>query len=405
MIFFESFFSAVKSIYSYKMRSLLTMLGIIIGISAVITITSLGTGVHAAIYDELGSFNTSAIQVFPRNMRGNQITFEDMEALRRVPNVYQVSGITEINGQQVRLRNPALTRRGIVYALDQYYGAIENINMLYGRFLIEQDIANYARVAVITPEVSLEVFGVVNSVGQRLHTEGSMGRVTLTVIGVLDIEPSGVGAQTPLNMALLIMPLSTAGFLTNNPRTTDFLAVSVLNPDFSVATAEQVSRFLNIRHDRDDAFYAMSMATVLEGLDAVFVGVTGFVAFVAGISLFVGGVGVMNIMMVTVTERTREIGIKKSLGATGSIIRLQFVLEAVFLTSLGGIIGMVLGFLGATLLGNIISSVSPMEISASIDLTVVVLAISISMLVGLIFGVYPAAKAAKLDPVESLRYE
>ncbi|MCL1996734.1 MAG: ABC transporter permease [Defluviitaleaceae bacterium] len=406
MALFESITSAIKSIYSYKMRSVLTMLGIIIGISSVIMITSIGDGVYQAIYSELEAFNTTSIQAMPRNMFGPPILeLDDMHAAKALPNVINVTGMLELGGQQLALRTPGEFRRGSGWGLDHNYGTLENVNMLYGRFITQQDVDAEAFVAVISPEVSLDVFGFVDSVGHTLQVTGPRGRYRLTVVGILDISPVEMAPQTPLNLSMFIVPLTTAGALRNVPGRIDNFSLSVENPFLSLATADQVARLLNIRHGTDDAFLVMSATEIMDGIDVIFNGVTGFIAFVAGISLFVGGVGVMNIMMVTVTERTREIGIRKSLGATGMLIRLQFVFEAIFITFIGGVIGIVFGLLGAAALTTAATHFSGMSIYAYVDITAIIIAVVVSVLVGLVFGVYPAAKAANLDPVDSLRYE
>ena len=403
----EGLASALKNLYAYKMRSVLTMLGIIIGISSVIMITSLGDGVYQAIQGELGSFNTTSVQVLPRNMMGPPtLNMEDAEAIAMLHNVTGVTGMLELWGQNMTLRNPNETRRGSGWGVDQNYHEIEAVNMRYGRFITEQDVQTSARVAVISPQTSLDVFGFIDSVGHALEIQGNLGRYRLTVVGILDINPGELMmAQTPLNMGMFVLPITTAGQLRGIEGYMDNISVSLEEPLLSMATAEQITRLLNARHDLEDGFLVMSMAEVMEGLDIIFLGVTGFIAFVAGISLFVGGVGVMNIMMVTVTERTKEIGIRKSLGATGGIIRLQFVFEAVALTTIGGIIGIIFGMGSAMGLVALVNSVSPMELGITIDGMAITIALVVSTSVGVIFGVYPAGKAAKLDPVDSLRYE
>ena len=404
----ESLSSALKSVAAHKMRSILTMLGIIIGISSVIMITSIGDGVYGAIENELDNFNMSTIQVFPRDMfhSGPQLSAEDMGAIANVPNVAGVTGIIESNNnQQLTLRNPTETRRGMISGVDPNYSLVENITLRYGRFFTDSDLANNAHVAVIRPEISLAVFGLENSVGNTLYIEGNLGRFRLTVIGILDIDPDMTMAQTPANTSMILMPRTTLAQLRNWPGMVEAVIVGVDNPVFSATTAAQIARLLDIRHDRTDGFTALSMSTIMDQIDLIFIGVTGFITFVAGISLFVGGVGVMNIMMVTVTERTREIGIRKSLGATGYIIRLQFVFEAITITLVGGIIGVIFGLGSAAGLTAIVSAFSPMEIVATVDVTAVLIAVIVSISIGVIFGVYPAGKAAKLDPVDSLRYE
>lgn len=409
MQFTESLSSALRSVTSHKMRSLLTMLGIIIGISSVIMITSIGDGVYNAIQNEMGGFNMSTIQVFPRDMMAGgstNMTLDDMNAVLALPNVASATVALETGwNQRIQLRNPNETRNGYISGLDYNYHILESVSMLYGRFFTPQDIQNNAMVAVIRPEISLDAFGTINSVGQTLQVESSFGRFNLTVIGVVDVDINHIGAQTPVSMALLMMPFTTMASLQNRPNQIDAFIVSVEDPAFSTITAEQITRLLNIRHGMDNGFTALSMTEMMDFIDLIFAGVVGFIAFVASISLFVGGVGVMNIMMVTVTERTREIGIRKSLGATGFIIRLQFVFESIIITLIGGIIGVIFGITSATGLTVLVSAFSPMELVATADVTAIIIAVVASITIGVVFGVYPAGKAAKLDPVDSLRYE
>lgn len=400
----ESIYSAFSNVYNYKMRSLLTMLGIIIGISSVIMIMSIGEGVKNSMYSELDSFNMTNINVVPSNFNPWTLTLDDADAVSQLHNVEGVTSIAQLYNQKLQLRNPSETKSGIAWGLDQNYGNIEVIDIQYGRFITEQDVNNNAYVAVITPEISRDVFGYTDSVGESLQVEGPNGRYSLTVVGVL-AESDSIHTQTPLSNGLFVMPITTAGIISNKPNTLLQMSVSIENPELSLATAQQITALLDIRHGTEDDFIAMSGETQMDAIDAIFSGVTGFVAFVASISLFVGGVGVMNIMMVTVTERTREIGIRKSLGATNNLIKLQFVFESAILTSLGGVIGVLLGVTSAKLLSNIMSSILLMEIIPSIETSTVILAVSVSMLVGIVFGVYPAGKAAKLDPVDALRYE
>ena len=406
----ESISTALKNLYSYKMRSLLTMLGIIIGISSVIMITSLGDGVYNAIYDEMGSFNTTSLQVMPRNAFGPAVlTQDDAQVIGTLHNVEAVATMYETPMAEVILRNQIDTRRETIYGIDQNYMTIESLDMLYGRFISAQDVETNAFVAVLRPEVSLDIFGTIDSVGQtfEVNVGGGGGRHRLTVVGIVDIAIDEISmAQSPVNVGLALIPSSTAGIISNQPGGyLHAMMISLENPDLTMATSEQIVRLLNVRHDMEDGFMALSISAVMDQLDIIFAGIIGFIAFVAGISLFVGGVGVMNIMMVTVTERTREIGIRKSLGATGAVIRLQFISEAVILTAIGGVIGIISGISSAFGLVTLVNNLSPMHLGITIDYMAIAIAIIVSTAVGVIFGVYPAGKAAKLDPVDSLRYE
>ncbi|MCL2610637.1 MAG: ABC transporter permease [Defluviitaleaceae bacterium] len=401
--YIDSIKSAIDSVLAYKMRSILTMLGIVIGIAAVILITSIGDGVYESIYTELSEFNTSTVMVMARNMQP-VIDLDDLSAMSNLPNVSGVSSVSFINNLDFPLRGGSETHRGHLIGIDHNYAMIENLNMLYGRFFSEQDFINASNVAVIIPSTSIDIFGTVNSVGMNLDIEGRFGRFSPVVIGVVDFNDGLIGTSA-FDSGFVSMPSTTVANMGGTPDVFTETYIILENPALSMATSDQVARLLNLRHGTDDAFLVMSLSTVVDGLDAVLMAITAFITFVAGISLFVGGVGVMNIMMVTVTERTKEIGIKKSLGATGVLIRIQFVAESIVITVMGGIFGIILGYIGAHFIAGLVTNLSPMSIDIVIAQGPIIVSVLVSIFIGVIFGVYPAGKAANLDPVESLRYE
>ncbi|MCL1925201.1 MAG: ABC transporter permease [Defluviitaleaceae bacterium] len=403
--YIDSINSAINSVLAYKLRSTLTMLGIIIGISAVILITSIGDGVYRSIYAEMNEFNMSSIMAMARNMQPT-IDIEDVSAISNLPNILGVSTVSEIHNLYFPLRGGSEAHRDTLIGLDHNYTMIENISMLYGRFFSEQDFINASYVTVITSTTSLDVFGTINSVGMNLDIEGRFGRFSPLVIGIIDFDEDSLSAfGTPFGQSFATMPATTVANRAGREGIFHQIQIILENPTLSMATSDQIARLLNLRHDTEDAFMIMSLTTVVDGIDAVLMAITAFITFVAGISLFVGGVGVMNIMMVTVTERTKEIGIKKSLGATGTLIRLQFVAESIIITVSGGIIGIIFGLLAAHFVANIITSISPLSINMVIAQGPIVISVLVSIFIGVIFGVVPAGKAANLDPVESLRYE
>jgi len=387
------------------------MLGIIIGIGSVIMITSVGDGVRVTIFEALDNIDRRVIQIWQQSGGLEyRLTFDDAEAIARLDGIEGITMITETWGFELERRD-GRTRSSSIAGLDGNYNLIEQVHIQLGRFIDHVDVENHLRVAVITPQTAFEVFGFLNVVGEQLELEFWGGSETFTVIGVLEGEleqgamEAGMAMGSPLTRGLAVVPLTTLNDILGRNDVIDFVGASVSPYVDTVQMARVITTLLDMRHGVEDYYFAQSMETQFDLIDTVFVAVTAFVAFVAGISLFVGGVGVMNIMLVTVKERTREIGIRKSLGATNGNIKFQFVLEAITLTMMGGGIGIVLGFFLAGFAADIVAAGMGSEVNPMISMANIGVAFFVSTIIGLVFGVYPASKAAKLDPIEALRYE
>ncbi|MCL2593667.1 MAG: ABC transporter permease [Defluviitaleaceae bacterium] len=411
MNFLENIKTAISNIFGYKMRSTLTMLGIIIGISSVIMINSTGEGVRESIFDAMDGINSSFIQVYPRTIieETDRLMPEDAYIIGTMDMVDRVSILIEQNGFEIERRDET-ARRGTGVGLDQNVTVLEDVNIAIGRFITEEDVFNRSRVTVLQADVSFEVFGRLNSVGERITLTNPWGvREEFTIIGVLEeLNVDGMMAMasdaTPMGRGMFFLPYTTMQDIIGISHI-DFFGVALHDGYSSVESAEIISNVLDMIKGTEDRYVVESLEVMFEQIDVVFSAVTGFVALVAGISLFVGGVGVMNIMLVTVKERTREIGIRKSLGATNNNIRLQFVLEAIILCFIGGAIGITLGLLSAMGIGVLLTGFMGTDVSPFVGAFDVAFAFIVSSLVGVVFGVYPANKAAKLDPIEALRYE
>lgn len=405
----ECISSAFSNVYSHKMRSILTMLGIIIGISSVIMITSVGNGVKNAIFDLVNSFNRQVIQVYARSgSMEDQLTFGDAKAIASISNVQRITCLSQWYNMKLKLRVPGTVKDGALLGTDQNLGIIEEYNVLKGRFISANDVENRSRIAVIKKGAAVEVFGRVDCIGEKIEVETYYGTEEFTVIGILsEDDENGLSGMvsTLLTNSIAIIPITTMNDIFYYEEYVDFFGVTVKNGFKSTETSKDITDLLTVRHGVSDVYQAESLEGQFDMIDSVLNAVTTFIAFVAAISLFVGGVGVMNIMLVTVKERTREIGIRKSLGATRGAIKVQFIFEAVILSLLGGIIGLIAGGAGAHGIGWIISSLLSTKIMPVISGGSVIIAVGISSLVGIVFGVYPAGKAAKLNPVEALRYE
>ena len=412
MNIFESIFSAISSVYNHKMRSALTMLGIIIGIGSVIMITSVGDGVKATIFSTLDNIDKRVIQIYHQGA-GNvdeALTFGDAEAIKRIDNVGQITMLSEMYGVEMEGRIGEIMT-GSIGGMDANYAVIEKVDIQLGRFIDDIDVENHSHVAVLTPQNAYKVFGYLNCVGEKIEVDTWFGKEEFTVIGILagaanpgEME-SMMNMTTPLTRGLAVIPITTLNDVFGNEDRIDFMGAAVVGSEAAADVAKSITTLLDIRHGTEDKYYAKSMESQFDMIDNVFTAITAFVAFVAALSLFVGGVGVMNIMLVTVKERTREIGIRKSLGATNNNIKFQFVLEAITLTIIGGAIGIGLGFLLAGLASDFITSGMGMEVKAVMSAQNIMVAFGVSTAIGVIFGVYPAGKAAKLDPIEALRYE
>lgn len=381
------------------------MLGIIIGISSVILIVSIGNGSQAAIEEEFESFSAGSLSVSMVTSTDietrDMLTMDDYDVLKGIEGVSYVSPKYSGSNTYIKLLDPKETKSASVSGVTSDLQYIDNVNLLYGRYISNNDVDMRTNVAVITDTTAINVFGKCNEdvVGQQISLKTWKGTTKFYVIGI--IENTNASTETEYSDEYpesITIPVSTAMRLYGTDYVTGFtvLTESTDNIDFMKTIITSV---LEKEHGNEDKYYIQDSSEMVESINSILSYVTLFISFVAGISLLVGGIGVMNIMMVTVTERTREIGIRKSIGAKNKDIRIQFISEAVILTGTGGLLGLFFGYVGALIVGNIVN------IEPVISITSIVTAVGISMAIGIIFGVTPANKAAKPDPIEALRYE
>ena len=401
----ENIMSAFRNVFSNKMRTFLTMLGIIIGIAAVIAITSIGNGSQAQITEQFDSLGVGRMTVSlrnnsPRNMfSSDALKLDDYEELKAIKGIKYMSPTYSASYYSVKLLDPKETNTASITGVGGDYYNIMSPTLLYGTYINETD--NKSKNVVITDTTAKKVFGYCDQsvIGQKITIKTWKGSLKYTVKGIVeDTNSSSIDASENEYPEEMVIPISTAQRLFNNKTLTNITLVAE-DPDNTDALGEEIVAKLDEIHETSEKYTCESTTAQLEAMNEVTGTVTLLISGVAAISLIVGGIGVMNIMMVTVTERTREIGIRKSIGARNRDIMFQFVVEAIILTFMGGILGILSGWGVGFLAGKL------MGMEAVLSVKSVIIAVAISSAIGIIFGVYPARKAAKLDPIEALRYE
>lgn len=389
MKFTQAIKMAVSSILSNKMRSFLTMLGIIIGISSVIILIGIGQGTKQQISSQIESLGTNLVTVSITGNRDKLVTNAEIAELEKKPGIKQISPV--VNGSVTAKATDQNMSTSIVGTTPNYQD-IRNIYPQSGRFIVQSDIDNREKVAVIGTEVATTLWGNYNVVGQTITLNGA----DFKVVGLLEEKGSSSAGS---NDNQIIIPLTTAQrFLQSKDIRTFYVEAS--SSDLVDTAVENLNLFLMRKYDNDtSSFRVFNQTDLLSTVGQTTNNMTVMLGGIAGISLLVGGIGIMNIMLVSVTERTREIGIRKAIGAKRRDILTQFLVESAFISFIGGALGVLIGFLGSNLLTKF------MSMTISISGTVVLISVGFSMAVGIIFGLYPANKASKLRPIEALHYE
>ncbi|MCX6746239.1 MAG: ABC transporter permease [Candidatus Parcubacteria bacterium] len=413
MQFTSLFKISLTALRAKKSRTFLTMLGIIIGIASVIIIMSVGAGAQSLIVNQIKSVGSNLISIFPGKSEekgpppsvmgivNTSLKDEDIFVLQNPNNVPHVVAVTGYNRGTSTILWRDEEMDGTFEGVNSFYPAVEDAPVESGRFFTEEENMSLSRVAVIGSEVKNTLFGDADPLGQNIKIK----KVVFTIIGVMPVRGTK-GFQNQDN--LVYIPQKTAQKLLLGINYNSLVRVKIDNENNVSQSVNDITLTLREQHNitdpANDDFTIRSQQDALNVLLSVTDALKFFLAAIAAISLIVGGVGIMNIMLVSVTERTREIGLRKAVGAKNNAILSQFLIESVIITLVGGLIGIIIGAVISILIALVAR-----YLGYSWDLAIspfsIVLATSISILIGLTFGIYPAQRASKLNPIEALRYE
>ncbi|MBR6162566.1 ABC transporter permease [bacterium] len=399
---------ALNSLKVNKMRSALTSLGIIIGVSAVIIMLAIGTGASEKVQKNMESMGSNILTVRSASAKsggvrmgvGTKPSLTDSDAKAIARNIEGLDAVAVLSSENKQLMYGNQNWSSTIYGISPQYLYIKNYEIEYGRSFTPDDLQNYAKVALIGSTVANELFGDLNPINKTIR----IGNVPFKVIGVLKSK----GASGPFDQDdLAMIPITTAQkkvFGTAFPGTVSQILVKGLDADSLDEVSNQIDALLRTRHKigrtQTKDFEIRNSAEFQEKMKSTVNTFAVLLASIASVSLLVGGIGIMNIMLVSVTERTKEIGIRMAIGARASDIRWQFLIESFLLSMIGGLIGVVTGIIGAESVRLFSADLTP-----SISISSIFLSLGFSALVGIGFGYYPAHKASLLNPIDALRYE
>lgn len=390
MSLWEAVLSSLKSVWSNKMRSALTMLGIAIGIFSVAALISIVQASTSSITESIEGEGTKLIIVNITGKRiANSFDLKDVEEMEELKGVAYVAPNTSSG---MTLKNDTESMDINVIASNQYYDDINSYEMLFGRWISENDEEKRLRVAVVGIDVASELYGTLDVVGEKITMNGTK----FTIIGVLEEQGSDIMGSGD---EVAIIPFATGQRIMGSTEIRSIYVGAETSEDVDTAMTSLDNYMLSKSNGDDTQYRLISMSSMLELFDETTAMLTLLLGAIAGISLLVGGIGIMNIMLVSVSERTREIGVRKAIGATRGNIMIQFLIEAIIVSALGGLFGLIFAQIGVSVAGQL------MDMTIKLESGIVVAALLFSAGVGIIFGLYPAAKASKLNPIEALRYE
>ena len=387
---------ALKSIGSNKLRAFLTMLGIIIGVMALVILVSLVNGATGSVTESISSLGSNMLTISVSDNKGSPITLDDL-------NTWMTDGIV---GSAAAYEQESFTGKYggnsatvDVYGVSSYYDDIQDLKVLLGRFIKTADVDNHTYVTVINEGLASELVGYTDCIGEEITINGTK----FTVIGIIEDDDSSLTRVFSRDSLVAYIPYTSLVRMSDST-TLEITSFYVSAPENVTTEATETAMeqlLLDRFEDDDDAFSISSTDALEDAMSSVTSALAVLLGGIAAISLIVGGIGIMNIMLVTVTERTREIGIRKAIGAKKRVILQQFLLEAVILCMMGCAIGIGLSWAILRVIGIVVSSLS---ITFKMNGTVILVAVGFCFLIGIIFGLYPANKAAKMKPIDALHY-
>jgi len=382
---------ALKSLRSNKLRFVLTMLGIIIGVFALVVLVSLVRGASNSITDSVNELGTDLISVSILDDHSHPIRLEDLSLLADTEGIGLVAAVAESTCSASAPHGQVTAQ---VTGTTASYRTLQSLKLESGRFLMKPDVDNHTNVAVINHDLAIKILGRTNVVGETIRLNGT----SFTVIGVLE-ENSGSFQFSFFGNYLCYVPYTTLVRLSETTSRNVYSFYAGAGPEGLDAAEEQLTNWLDERflHDKE-AYFLFNQSQISDAMNSITRTLSLLLGGIAGISLLVGGIGIMNIMLVSVTERTKEIGIRKAIGATRGSILLQFLIEALVISLIGCIIGLVLSWFAIQiidLIGKVRYGINP---------SIALLSVVFSLLIGVLFGLYPANKASRKPPIESLRY-
>jgi len=396
-----------ETLKNNKLRTLLAILGIVIGIGSVIALVSLGQATQASVQSQIQSLGANLLTIQPSGQRsglvqgafggGTTLTLDDAKAIETSSQITNVQSVSPELQRRAQITTGSTNTNTQIIGVTPVYAGVHKVTMETGSFITQQNVDSLSRVAVIGPQVATDLFGEgATPIGQTMRISGQ----TFTIMGITTSK-GGSGFQNQDD--IVYVPLTTAQKILFGVDYVSSIALEAKSSEVMTDAQNEVGYFLLARHKFNDPtqadFSIFSQQDILNTASSVTGTFTSLLSGIAAISLIVGGIGIMNIMLVTVTERTREIGLRKALGAKKKNITLQFLAESIMLTFTGGAIGIILGVLASYIISKALGAIFVFSPSA------ILLAFAVSAAIGILFGWYPARKASQMQPIEALRYE